>query len=171
MSSAQSFIDVILERLFAPSQRNLVKIADKLIESHFGPQATYQQKGLAFSSGFILHSSTPAQKRGQLNDLAQVSDEDMDGVQSYIDVKSRLEDDMVAIKQGLVALLGGMKSEANIRNALPDWLLNAFLPNLPSMYERTAEPGYTLLSKPGGALRFQKLENRMRSYYALQMVL
>lgn len=171
MSTANDIVVLILDRLFDPTRKTLARMQDKMIEDHYGLKATYQHLGLKFVSAQFLHSSTPAQKRGMVNTFEQLTDEDADTAQSYLNLKSTLEEDFTIVRQGLVSLLGGMKSEGNFRNALPEWLVKAFFPQLVANYERTAEPGYSIKDRPGGELRFEKLDRKMKGYYALQMVL
>lgn len=139
----------IMDKIFLPDQQRIDRLIDKLIEIHCGKDENPTFYGLRLLNATLTHSSFQelqrAKRRGQVIYHA-VKPEYATSAQKHYDDITKLKQDYAEIRQCLVLSVSGMKSVQDIRDVLPESIVD-LIPELRTSYTRTREPGYCLTDK------------------------
>lgn len=155
-----TIIDHILDNLFEPDTRRLKALITKLIQQN-NEKHRAQYDGLMYKGTWYPNpetGSTPKSPRVLVHDQ----------ILSEMDVFARQEltlyNERMRLKQGLHQVLKSCENTQDIRDALPESLMN--LPYLAevSRLPRTRPEGYTLAHSERGQRQFSEIVDRLKYY-------
>lgn len=154
--------------LFEAEDRRTAQRIDKLILEV--RDRNEQEIGIhgVIHNGFRLTHSTASQYRGKpVTYHAPARPEHVLEAESILDDLNKVNLDHIKIRQMLVQLLAGLKSAQEIRDTLPESVLD-LLPEEVARLPRTQEPGYTLITQ-AQRREFQQLTKRFDAYAAARL--
>jgi hypothetical protein len=149
----------IVEKLFDPDERRLGKIITELNANNKRISGTTVD-GFRYM-GF--HVIAPDAK--MLGRLPVVDKSLEDQVEKYLIDKRTIDKDRQIIRQALVTLLTGCKTDQHFRDALPDCIIS-LVPGLKNL-RRYDEPGWTLKHDQRLYRQFQQVLPKMEMYSAV----
>ena len=153
-------IDHILDNLFEPDARRLKTLIGRLVQQN--NEATgIQADGLLYQGTWYPNpetGSTPKSPRILIHDSV-IPDMDV-----YARQELALYNERMRLKQGLHQVLKPCENTQDIRDALPESLMN--LPYLAevSRLPRTRPEGYTLAHSERGQRQFNEIIDRLKYY-------
>lgn len=163
MINAHQWIDQIIKCLFEPDHRRIQAWIDKIAEKNSEIQGQdvhgYLYAGVHYRpsnvAGFITN------KKPLHSSLA----EDMENL---LRAKRAVDVEKGKVSQTLFLLLEPCKSEQDIRDTLPECVVDC-LPNLKRL-ERTAEPAFTVADNSRATRQYKKILPKMEEYSVARMI-
>ena len=89
-------------------------------------------------------------------------------VDAFLADEKTVESDQAFIRQGLYTLLDPCKDLQDIRDALPEYLID-FFPELKA-YERSRPEEWTIQGNPRGLKQFDKIRSKLEAYAVARML-
>lgn len=171
MTDLNSIISMVMDAIFAPDQRRIDSVADKMItrlcdESNelFRSPADC---GISYQTLRLTHSSNRAKSsRGRpVYWFTPTSESDLKIVQDILKDVQSIKKDYAAIRQLMVQLLSGMNTLQDIRDVLPDEIVS-YLDKGVSALPRTREPAYRFKGDTKRMELYATLEPKILGYIA-----
>ncbi len=143
----------ILDFVFAPDEEHVKKQTLQLIDENYmfsDNPFGFLHRGQTFSTDTKMFFTAKSVR----NSMCHLDKSLSDRGDALIEDTNNLNRDRQLVTQWLSALLIGLKSLQDVRDALPDIAVNA-LPDLRGL-ERTRDVGWPLLNKPFGLFNYEK---------------
>lgn len=165
LDNLNALVSHLMDSIFEADQRRIDKISDALVDKYAGSKDT----GLTFNSLRVMHSDRRKGKGGRPINWIQPppeASEEMENLKSDI---TRIKKDYAAIRQLFVQLVGGMQTLQDIRDSLPDEvvdLMNTHIKALP----RTRPPAWVFEGDEKRQALYARLEPTIMRYIAAKFL-
>lgn len=167
IQNAHKFIDQLMSLLFASENRRLTSWIDKLCEQN---QEARGDKPVGFLFNGVFYR--PSNIRGHIPVKRSLHLSLAPQMESYLKDKALLDEDKAFISQTVFALLGPCTSDQDIRDTLPECLIQVLSAGGSSIgrLERTRPAGFTLTGNERAWRQYQKVLPKMEEYTATRLI-
>lgn len=163
-SPLYQIVTLVTTALFKHEFDNLTKREANLISRHFsmgGSSDGFRYMGLTYTE-----LQGQSRSRGRYDLLKKELVADMDAL---IEDRQTVENDLQWVRQTLVLVLKGCRSDQDIRDALPNSLKD-MLPSHISRLERTRPEAWTLAENERSYKQYMKLREKIEFYTATRLL-
>jgi hypothetical protein len=160
-------LDAIVDQLFAADNRRLQAWVDKLCQKN---QEVRRTPVVGFLYGGVYYR--PSNVLGLVHDKRALDPSLYDDVDTFLKDKSTIDADKHSVRQALFSILDPCKDLQDIRDTLPEFLVDCaaqYAPHLRSL-TRSEETAFTIRDNPRALRQFNKALPKLETYAAARLI-